>query len=259
MRRPSASIAQAYERKLSAQTAAPECRAVSIDHTEDARFRAECHSRRLRNPRRAARLDPHPSGRDARVGRARGDALHRGPLALRGQGDRRDAGDGRSGPAVAVHDEPLLYRVRSADTDLWDESAGLRHPRRRGRAAAHPRHRGAGSAGRVRGDAHPGRTGRRPAADLLHRTHAVLVNLRAAGLSGDDGDDARGARALHLPDGAPRPAADGDAEGTGARRCRVSLAGRMPLVRRPDLAPRLRALCLCDDRPVPSRRRSGSA
>ena len=31
----------AYERKLSAQIAAPECGAVSIDHAEDARFRAD--------------------------------------------------------------------------------------------------------------------------------------------------------------------------------------------------------------------------
>ena len=73
----------AYERKLSAQIAAPGCGAVSIDHAEDARLRADAILGAYESlGEQPDWIHTHPA-ETQRVGRARGDALHRGPLVLR--------------------------------------------------------------------------------------------------------------------------------------------------------------------------------
>ncbi len=125
MRRPSASIALAYERKLSAQFAAPECGAVSIDYAEDARLRAEAILGAYES------LEEQP------------DWIHTHPAETREWAERGEMRftegrwlyvDKESGETLDM-DEPgrlmlptatrYAYPARTATADVWDESAGL--------------------------------------------------------------------------------------------------------------------------------------
>ena len=116
----------AYERKFSAQTAAPGCGAVSIDYAEDARLRAEAILGAYENlGEQPDWIHTHPA--ETREWAERGE--------MRFTGGRWFYVDKETGETQEMDEAGRLwlstanrymYRVQNADTDLWDESAGLR-------------------------------------------------------------------------------------------------------------------------------------
>jgi uroporphyrinogen-III decarboxylase len=116
----------AYERKLSAQIAAPECGAVSIDHAEDARLRAEAILGAYEIlGEQPDWIHTHPA--ETRAWAERGEMRFtegRWFYVDKETGETQEMDEaGRLWLSTANR---YMYRVRSADTDLWDESAGLR-------------------------------------------------------------------------------------------------------------------------------------
>jgi uroporphyrinogen-III decarboxylase len=116
----------AYERKLSAQIAAPECRAVSIDHAEDARLRADAILGAYESlGEQPDWIHTHPA--ETRAWAERGEMRFtegRWFYVDKETGETQEMDEaGRLWLSTANR---YMYRVRSADTDLWDESAGLR-------------------------------------------------------------------------------------------------------------------------------------
>ena len=116
----------AYERKLSAQIAAPECGAVSIDHAEDARLRADAILGAYESlGEQPDWIHTHPA--ETRAWAERGEMRFtegRWFYVDKETGETQEMDEaGRLWLSTANR---YMYRVRSADTDLWDESAGLR-------------------------------------------------------------------------------------------------------------------------------------
>jgi len=116
----------AYERKLSAQIAAPECGAVSIDHAEDARLRADAILGAYESlGEQPDWIHTHPA--ETRAWAERGEMRFtegRWFYVDKETGETQEMDEaGRLWLSTANR---YMYRVQSADTDLWDESAGLR-------------------------------------------------------------------------------------------------------------------------------------
>jgi len=116
----------AYERKLSAQIAAPECGAVSIDHAEDARLRADAILGAYESlGEQPDWIHTHPA--ETRAWAERGEMRFtegRWFYVDKETGETQEMDEaGRLWLSTANR---YMYRVQNADTDLWDESAGLR-------------------------------------------------------------------------------------------------------------------------------------
>jgi uroporphyrinogen-III decarboxylase len=116
----------AYERKLSAQTAAPASGAVSIDYAEDARLRANAILGAYESlGEQPDWIHTHPA--ETREWAERGEMRFsegRWLYVDKETGETQEMGEaGRLWLSTANR---YMYRVRTADTDLWDESAGLR-------------------------------------------------------------------------------------------------------------------------------------
>jgi uroporphyrinogen-III decarboxylase len=116
----------AYERKLSAQTAAPASGAVSIDYAEDARLRASAILSAYESlGEQPDWIHTHPA--ETREWAERGEMRFsegRWLYVDKETGETQEMGEaGRLWLSTANR---YMYRARTADTDLWDESAGLR-------------------------------------------------------------------------------------------------------------------------------------
>jgi uroporphyrinogen-III decarboxylase len=116
----------AYERKLSAQTAVPASGAVSIDYAEDARLRANAILGAYESlGEQPDWIHTHPA--ETREWAERGEMRFsegRWLYVDKETGETQEMGEaGRLWLSTANR---YMYRVRTADTDLWDESAGLR-------------------------------------------------------------------------------------------------------------------------------------
>ena len=116
----------AYERKLSAQIAAPECGAVSIDHAEDARLRADAILGAYESlGEQPDWIHTHPA--ETRDWAERGEMRFAdGRWFYVDKADRRDKDMDEPGRLMSVHGDPLPVSglgERPANADLWDESA----------------------------------------------------------------------------------------------------------------------------------------
>ena len=119
---------EAYARKLHSHTAAQTSDAISIDHAEDSRFRAEAILRAYEVFEEPPDwIHTHPA--ETRAWAERGEMRFVNGRWLYGDretGETLDMGEaGRLMLPSATHDS---YIVRNANADLWDASAGLDTP-----------------------------------------------------------------------------------------------------------------------------------